>query len=350
MPTYQQITSSFYRTGSAFDGPDLRTYDKILIAFSGGKDSWASWLAVLEQLVSIGMTWTEISRRVEFWHHLIDGREGSKLMDWPCSEDYARKCALAFGIPIFFSWKTGGFEGEMNRENSPTAPTKFETPEGHVVKVGGQGRPGTRLQFPQVSANLQTRWCSSYLKIDVMAISIRNQYRFNNARTLVVTGERGEESSQRAGYDIFEPHRTDKRDSLKLRRHVDHWRPVLDWLELEVWAVLQEYRIRVHPAYYLGFSRVSCQKCIFGNRDVWATNYQLDPEGIEKIARAEERFGKTIKRNTSVREMIGRGTSFMAGTLEDQEDAMSEIYTRKIFMDKWRLPAGAFKGGSCGPV
>jgi hypothetical protein len=28
---------------------------------------------------------------------------------------------------------------------------------------------GTRLKFPQVSADLNVRWCSAYLKIDVMA-------------------------------------------------------------------------------------------------------------------------------------------------------------------------------------
>lgn len=350
METYRELTSSFFPAGSTFGGPDLWSYDKILVAFSGGKDSLAAWLTVLEQMVAVGMTWTDIAERVEFWHHLIDGREGSTLMDWPVSEDYCRKVAEAFGVPIYYSWKVDGFEGEMTRNNRPTAPTRFETPEGEILQVGGKGQAGTRMQFPQVSANLQTRWCSSYLKIDVMAIAIRNQDRFNSSRTLVVTGERAQESAHRATYAVFEPHRTDKRESDRLGRHVDHWRPVHDWLEQEVWAIIQEYRIRVHPAYYLGFSRVSCQMCIFGNRHIWATNNLIDPEGVERIAQYEERFGKTIHRKESVRDMVSRGKPMIQGSDQDLQDAVAEVYTRPIFMERWVLPAGAFTGGSCGPT
>ena len=84
---------------------DLRSYDKIVVAFSGGKDSTACVLYLLESGVP--------KDKFELWHHIIDGREGSTLMDWPVTEDYCRAFARALDIKIYFNWKVGGFEMEM---------------------------------------------------------------------------------------------------------------------------------------------------------------------------------------------------------------------------------------------
>jgi 3'-phosphoadenosine 5'-phosphosulfate sulfotransferase (PAPS reductase)/FAD synthetase len=59
-----------------------------------------------------------------------------------------------------------------------------------------------------------------------MAALIRAQSRFLQRRTLIVTGERAQESRARAGYAVFEPDRTDTRDGTWRQRHVDHWRAV----------------------------------------------------------------------------------------------------------------------------
>lgn len=239
----------------------LSSYDYIIVAFSGGKDSLACVLHLLE----LGVP----RERIELWHHDVDGREGSTLMDWPCTRDYCRKVAEALGVRLFFSWKVGGFEREMLRDASATAPIAFETPDG-VKYTGGKGKPNTRLQFPQVAADLSVRWCSAYLKIDVGAAAIRNQERFNGSRTLFVTGERAEESASRARYESFEPHRSDSRTGRKAR-HVDQWRPVHSWSERDVWDIIKRWRVNPHPAYRLGWGRVSCAACIFGSPDQWAS-------------------------------------------------------------------------------
>lgn len=96
----------------------------------------------------------------------------------------------------------------MDRDGEATAPIRFETPEGRLGRAGGEGPPGVRGWFPQVSADLSVRWCSPALKIDVLAAAIRGQTRFHAGRTLVVTGECAEESPARARYRSFEPHRT----------------------------------------------------------------------------------------------------------------------------------------------
>lgn len=321
---------------------DLSSYHRVIIAFSGGKDSLACLLYMIRMGVPI--------EKLELWHHCIDGKEGSKLMDWACTEDYCRKVAKHFGIPLYLSWKQGGFEREMLRKDSKTAPTMFED-ENHIVhQVGGTaGKPGTRLKFPQVSPDLSVRWCSAYLKIDVCATAIRNQERFQGKKTLLVTGERGEESKARGNYAIFEPDRADNRGGKKVDRTVDHFRPIRDWREGRVWSIIRKFKVRVHPAYYLGWSRVSCAACIFGSKNQFASLFKINPAQVEKIADYEESFGVTIKRKESVRELVSKGTAYDTMKEEDIHDALSEEYLHDILMECWTLPAGAF-GESCGPM
>ena len=91
---------------------NLNDYKKIIVAFSGGKDSTACFLHLLD----LGVP----REKIELWHHAIDGKEGSTLMDWGVTPDYCKKFAQAFGVEYYESWKTGGFEGEMLRENAKT--------------------------------------------------------------------------------------------------------------------------------------------------------------------------------------------------------------------------------------
>lgn len=324
-------------------GKKLNSYDTIIVAFSGGKDSLACLLHLLDMGVDVD--------KLELWHHDVDGQEGSTLMDWKCTRDYCRKIAEAFGIPIYFSWKVGGFEGEMLRENARTAPSRFETPEGTVEERGGtRGKLSTRRKFPQVSGDLSVRWCSAYLKIDICTTAINNQDRFQDTRTLVVTGERAEESAGRAKYKVFEPHKADNRDGKRVKRHVDAYRPVHKWSEQDVWDIVERYRINPHPAYRLGWGRVSCAACIFGSAHQWASLNEINPEQVETIAQYEEEFDVTIKRKSSVRQLVVVGQPYKMKK-RDVAAAMSEAFNEPAIMPKgkWQLPAGAF-GESCGPI
>ena len=269
----------------------MHHYDKYIIAFSGGKDSTACFLHLLEIGIPID--------KIELWHHDVDGRS-QQFMDWECTESYCKAFAAHFNVPIYFSWKQGGFMREMLRNNSRTAPIIFETPEGAQTVGGIAGKQSTRLKFPQVTADLKTRWCSAYLKIDVMAAAIRNQARFNGIKTVVLSGERGEEGKARSTYAILEADRSDNRNGAS-KRYVDRWRPIRDWTESEVWAIIERYKVRVHPAYYLGYGRVSCKWCIFGNKNQFATSYSISPDQGEKIIALEKEFGYTIKNGTDLR-------------------------------------------------
>lgn len=315
--------------------PDLRAYRRIVVAFSGGKDS----LAALLHLLALGVP----AHVIELHHHDVDGR-GPSFMDWPCTPGYVRAIADYLGIQLYVSWREGGFARELDRYAAPTAPILFETPDG-IGMAGGNGPAGTRGLFPQTAADLRVRWCSPSLKIDVLAAAIRNQARFLDGATLVVTGERAAESPARAHYATLEPHRTSTRT-----RRVDHWRPVHDWEEARVWTTVAASLIRPHPAYVLGWGRLSCRTCIFGSPDQWATVRHVFPAAFRRIQAREAATGRTIHRALDVAALADRGHVFAAALVHPDEVAQAEDETWRmpILTDPWTLPDGAF-GDAAGP-
>lgn len=315
----------------------LAEYRKIVVAFSGGKDS----LAAVLHLFDLGVA----KERIELWHHDVDGAPGSRgLMDWPCTRSYVKAAAAALGLEVRFSWREGGFEREMLRDGTATAPVSFEDGQGNVVTGGGNGPAGTRLKFPAVAASLKTRWCSAYLKVDIGRRVFSNDPRFADGAFLFVSGERREESPARAKYAEAEEHH-----STNSRRRVDQWRAVIDWKEERVWEIIRRARIRPHPAYYLGWSRVSCALCIFGDPDQWASARELMPGRFRRVADYEKKFDYTIRKGASIDEMADKGTSFVPSDENLRRLALSENYPMDLALvpapEEWRLPAGAFKRG-----
>lgn len=323
------------KAGASFV-PPLQDYDHVLVAFSGGKDSLACLLRLLELGVS--------RSRIECQHHLVDGREGSTMMDWPVTESYCEAVCKALDVALTFSWREGGIEREACRSDSATAPVWIPV-DGGWKTVGGQGPLGTRRKFPQLSADLSLRWCSASAKISCLDAYLRHHPRFLGRRTLVVTGERREESPARARYPAFAPHRSDTRASRTVPRHIDHWRAVHDWREQQVWHVLRRWRVCPHPCYFLGFSRCSCRCCIFGNADQWATVRAIAPRQFQQVAALEREFGVTIHRHRNVLQLADAGTPYPHDA-QWEAIANSRTFAHPVFVDPWELPPGAFgKGG-----
>jgi 3'-phosphoadenosine 5'-phosphosulfate sulfotransferase (PAPS reductase)/FAD synthetase len=317
---------------------DLDWYDFILVSFSGGKDSIALALSLRKEGVP--------AERIILMHQHVDGEPGvdQPFMDWPCTEGYCRAFAQAMGLRLLFQWRQGGFHREMMKENAMIAPVSFEYLGGGIGTAGGvRGKVGTRRLFPQVTADLTKRWCSPCLKIDVASIAINNEPRFRGKRILFLSGERRQESAARSKYAEMERHRTHTKT-----RHVDHWRMVIDWTEEEVWSIMREFGVTPHPAYRLGWGRVSCLACIFGQGDQWASVRLIAPDLFNRIAQYERAFGKTIHQGKSVVDLADRGKPHPACyNSELVALALSRHYPAHLALtDNWTMPPGAFK--NCG--
>ncbi len=319
--------------------PDLNAFSRLILFFSGGKDSLASLLDILDRGVP--------REKIELHHHDVDGNEGSELFDWPCTKAYVQAIGDAFGIKVFYSWRRGGLEGELLRENCGTQPVVFTRGDGSVVTMGGErSKANTRRRFPQVSASLITRWCSSFSKIECGDRLLINDERFTSGKTLIITGERAQENANRARYAIFEAHRADNRNG-RTPRWIDHWRNVHHWTEEQVWARIAKSGICPHASYFLSFTRASCLCCVFLGKHGWATVRDIAPARFQRIAEYEKEFGPTVHRTLSVVELADSGTRH-AVDREWIAVAMSRTFDRPVFMDPWIRPRGAF-GDNCGP-
>lgn len=307
----------------------IRTDIIYIIAFSGGKDSIAMVLHLLEKGVP--------RENIHLHHHDVDGG-GTNIWDWACTTSYCEAFAKAFGLKLFISYRVGGIDRETLRQNEGLQNVKYQIePGGEFLTLESKPGSSTRLKFPAITTSLTTRWCSGCVKIDVMDRVIVAMYPTGDY--IVCTGERREESGNRAKYNEREPHR-----KCTLTRRVETWRPVIDWTEEEVWGILERWKVQAHPCYMLGFPRCSCQICIFGGNDAWASNYQLSPAKVKHIADREKLFDHTLYNGIDIMSKVEKGTSFILQKDLDRwgYEALHE-FVSPIIVENWVLPPGAYK-------
>jgi len=313
---------------------DLTTYDRIIVSTSGGKDSTACVLYLLK----IGIP----KDRIVLWHQSVDGAPGEiQFADWPVTEPYVRAFGEAMGIQTEFQWRKQGFYGELMRENRRTNDVQYERGSEIITLPTRNGKAATRKKFPAKAVDLRTRWCTAYLKIDVMRRVLNNHPDYQEGRFLVITGERREESANRARYLNVEEHPCNSR-----RREVTWWRTVIEWPERAIWDILEQFRILPHPAYWLGFNRTSCFGCIFSTADQWATMREISPERFRQLVEMEKDLGHTIDNKLTLTQLADLGESRLPRNLDAEKwvriALLGEIHAKDLITEKWDLPSGAF--------
>jgi 3'-phosphoadenosine 5'-phosphosulfate sulfotransferase (PAPS reductase)/FAD synthetase len=249
-------------------GPDLASYDLIVVNISGGKDSQEMLRLMVTLCIALGVA----DRLVCVYADLGSDDE------WPGTEEMARYHASYYGL-------------------------RFE-----VVRKGeNDGRPVTLLEHIEARGlwpDMDNRYCTSDLKRDPISTVItrlcnelREQWkatlprgckaRLRRVRVLNCMGLRAQESPARALAPVFE---NNKRLTNKSVKHVDNWLPIHSVTEEQVWTGIRESGVRYHPVYDLGMPRLSCRFCVLAGRKALVRAAQLDPAGALKRARLEDKF------------------------------------------------------------
>ncbi|MFD1675634.1 phosphoadenosine phosphosulfate reductase family protein [Alicyclobacillus fodiniaquatilis] len=332
----------------------LEDYTHVIVSFSGGKDSLASLLHLLE----LGVP----KEKIQVWHQCCDGwheheKSSTDFWDWPVTTTYCTAVCQLFDIPIRFQWRDKGISGEMFRNQSRTGDVFFTRDDGEVEHLPTtRGKESTRMMWPAMSPDLRVRYCSAAGKVDVFRRVLNNHPHLNGtikdpSKILVITGERREESPNRSRYNEAELHSCHSRT-----RNVHSWRPVIDWSELEIWSIIERWRVVPHPAYYLGFPRCSCAGCIFQTPDLWALFRFIAPDRFERFVRTEKELNHTLDSRMDLTTKANLGSldrfpiddpnfSNWAQMALNRDLQVNDILAKE---GEWVLPAGANRGSAGG--
>ena len=386
----------------------LEEYDLIVVLISGGKDSVACYL----KLIELGVP----KEKIEFWHHDIDGGHPTRRMDWKCTQNYVKALADAECVKLRVSYRVNGFFGELYRIGA-SEPIEWIDPDTGKIRqfklssnylkcreLKEQATEemeellkqyGYRMKFPAKTGDLSRRWCSAYLKICVADTVVRNldrlgeleklggkRHKFpakggthsgrwcsgnlkaavqdsvtanleetkHDKKILIVSGERRGESVGRSKYNEMEIHRTNA--TAKAHRVVHQWRCCIDYSEKDVWELLKRHHINPHPCYRIGWNRCSCMMCIFSTPRLFAGVKELFPDDYASLRHDEEVLGFTLDNKKNLDEFIGDTQSCVCW--KDKAAIHSiltgEFGTEDIYTENWNYPVGAFHGadgGSC---
>ena len=386
----------------------LEECDLIVVLISGGKDSVACYL----KLIELGVP----KEKIEFWHHDIDGGHPTRRMDWKCTQNYVKALADAEGVKLRVSYRVNGFFGELYRigASEPIEWIDPDTGEIRQCKLSSNylkcrelkeqateemeellKQYGYRMKFPAKTGDLSRRWCSAYLKICVADTVVSNldrlgeleelggkRHKFpakggthsgrwcsgnlkaavqdsvtanleetkHDKKILIVSGERRGESAGRSKYNEMEIHRTNA--TAKAHRVVHQWRCCIDYSEKDVWELLKRHHINPHPCYRIGWNRCSCMMCIFSTPRLFAGVKELFPDAYASLRHDEEVLGFTLDNKKNLDEFIGDTPSCVCWNDKKAIHSIltGEFGTEDIYTENWNYPVGAFHGadgGSC---
>jgi 3'-phosphoadenosine 5'-phosphosulfate sulfotransferase (PAPS reductase)/FAD synthetase len=223
-------------------------YRKVIASVSGGKDSLAMALLLKEAEIPFESIFVDTG-----WEH-------------DCTIEYVTEYLPQYIGPIkVLQGDSGGMVG--------------------LVRSMGYF-PGPRMRF-----------CTQKLKLE----PVQQYLESLDADPVSAVGIRAQESISRSKNPKWE---------YSSEMKCDVWRPILDFSEDDVIALIKRHGCRPNPLYLLGAKRVGCWPCIFASKsDIRLLNKE-DPEKIDTIADLEIEL--TNKRRRSNQE-YGAVTWFYKG-------------------------------------
>lgn len=165
-----------------------------------------------------------------------------------------------------------------------------------------------KKRFPSTKA----KFCTTELKVIPMIDFILDEC---NDNLIIIQGIRAEESKNRSlmkkqctyfryyfesygtnkkGKEKFHTYR--KQDVINFRKKYmdDIIRPIFDWSSEKTIKYILDFGLKPNLLYYLGFKRVGCFPCIMCNKQEIKNIINNNPEVIESIKEAEKKIGSTF--------------------------------------------------------
>ena len=239
---------------------DLRQFNKIFIAVSGGKDSHAMLWLVKELADKQGVA----DRLLAMY--------ADTGMEWHDAGAHVEALCQAAGVEL------------ATVKPVKTLIERMKWQEQRFIERGITRKDGTagRIMFP----TLRCRYCTGEQKVAPMD-KLTRRY---SGKLLRVTGERWAESKARSSYTEFvEVPRLNT-----ATRRVFGWRPMLAWSEADVWAKVRETGVARHQCYDLGCGRLGCAGCIFSGDHDLKIEMRENPQIFEALDKLEIDSGYTM--------------------------------------------------------
>lgn len=245
-------------------GPDLASFDAILVNSSAGKDSQA----MLDRVV-------ELARAAGVLERVLVVHADLGRVEWPGTRELAEVQARAYGLPFRV----------VRRERGDL-----------LQQVEARG------MWPDRG----NRYCTSDQKRDQvarvfteLALAGRSLFLGRPFRILNCMGLRAAESPARSKLNQLELNARVSNG----RKEVWTWLPIHPWSAAEVWARIRASGVPHHPAYDLGMPRLSCCFCVFSSRPALILAGKHNPELLAEYARVETKIGHTFRKELAIREV-----------------------------------------------
>lgn len=181
--------------------------NRMIVSFSGGKDSTATADVVIKALANPKIT------------HLF----GNTTLEFPMTIEYA----------------------ERYRKNHPLAEFRIaKNTDQNFYEVCKEIGPPARMM----------RWCCSMFKTGPITRVLNRK--FGDKQILTFYGIRKNESVSRSKYSRV----TENTETVKIQKQTVA-SPIFDWKDLDVWLYLLSEKVDFNDAYRLGYDRVGCWCC-----------------------------------------------------------------------------------------
>lgn len=174
------------------------------------------------------------------------------------------------------------------------ADTGWEAPEtydhldhlrsklGPIDVVGVAGGMVARIRHRAGFPARMQRWCTRELKIEPLRAYHDALEAAGDVETVSAMGIRSDESASRAALTEFVDEPPGERSWGGWV-----WRPILRWSVEQVLAIHHRHGVSVNPLYRLGHSRVGCHPCIFARKEGVRLLAEHAPERVALIRQLE---------------------------------------------------------------